>query len=72
MLSQKSIDRIVEEQAGMLPDSIVEHLRKAAFPGVLTKWECHDCGYVGVLIIEDGKLPYTKDRFSRRPGRKWR
>ncbi len=32
MLSQKSIDRIVEEQAGMLPESIVEHLRKAS-PG---------------------------------------
>ncbi len=29
MLSQKSIDRIVEEQAGMLPESIVERLRKA-------------------------------------------
>lgn len=42
-----------------------------AFPGVLTKWECHDCGYVGVLIIEDGKLPYTKNRLGRRPGRRW-
>ena len=29
MLSRKSIDKIVEEQAGMLPESIVERLRKA-------------------------------------------
>jgi len=29
MLSQKSIDRIVEEQAGMLPESIMERLGKA-------------------------------------------
>jgi len=28
MLSQKSIDRIVEEQGGVLPESVTERLRK--------------------------------------------
>jgi DNA-directed RNA polymerase subunit M len=25
-------------------------------PQTWSKWECRDCGYTGVLIIEDGKL----------------
>jgi len=25
-------------------------------PQVWSKWECRDCGYVGVFIIEDGKI----------------
>ncbi len=25
-------------------------------PHTWSKWECRDCGYIGVFIIEDGKI----------------
>ena len=25
-------------------------------PQIWSKWVCRDCGYMGVLIIEDGKI----------------
>jgi ribosomal protein S27AE len=25
-------------------------------PQTWSKWECRDCGYIGVFIIEDGKI----------------
>jgi len=25
-------------------------------PQIWSKWECKDCGYIGALIIEDGKI----------------
>ena len=25
-------------------------------PQIWSKWECSDCGYIGPLIIEDGKM----------------
>ena len=28
-------------------------------PHVWSKWECKDCGYIGVFIIEDGKIAET-------------
>jgi hypothetical protein len=25
-------------------------------PQVWSKWQCRDCGYIGPLIVEDGKI----------------
>jgi len=36
------------------------NIKRHGLPQSWTKWECHDCGYVGALIIEDGKLPYPR------------
>ncbi len=28
-------------------------------PQTWSKWDCKDCGYIGILIIEDGKIADT-------------
>ena len=37
-------------------------------PHVWSKWECKDCGYIGVFIIEDGKIAETlRDEYHKKP-----
>jgi len=59
------------------------NIKRHRLPHFWPKWECFNCGYVGALIIEDGKLPYPKGTNTRyrkrhsgyhsipRRGRKW-
>lgn len=37
-------------------------------PQTRSKWECKDCGYVGALVIDDGKAPDFGWRIRRDKG----
>lgn len=43
-------------------------VKRWGVPQTWTKWECKSCGYIGAVVIEDGKVGFDRRRDEKKRG----